>query len=272
MAGLKPKFKGMSITKALLLTLLITIIEAAIQLISFIGYEQSGLTSGFEHLYGITIILCRIIAYTTVFYFFWRKDSGKNKAQLPHLNINILIYLLLMTFGLRLIGEPFWDFSHIFRSAELTLYSFDGVDPKFIYRSISILLIAPVLEELFFRKFLITKLLQKYSKITALVVSAVLFSAIHWETLTNLIPAFIFGIIGGIIYIKTRRISYLIFLHFLYNFLSVTITVKSAVYSEIIQWLNFGILYWSLFFFGIILTLFALLRIPDTRSSITSEK
>lgn len=177
---------------------------------------------------------------------------------------------MLMTFGLRLIGEPFWDFSHIFRSAELTLYSFDGVDTGFVYRSISILIVAPILEELFFRKFLITRLLQKYSKMTALVVSAALFSSIHWETLNNLIPAFIFGIIGGIIYIKTRRISYLIFLHFLYNFLSLTITVKSEIYSDIIQWLNFGILYWSLFFFGIVLTLFALKSIPTNRSTIIS--
>jgi uncharacterized protein len=270
-AGLRPINESMSIIKAFLLTLLITLIEAAIQLISFVGFDQAGFSKGFEHLYGITIILCRIIAYATVFYFFWRKKPS-NDFQKWHFKPIILLYLILMTFGLRFIGEPFWDFNQIFRNADIALYQFDGVNTKFIYRNISALIIAPVLEELFFRKFLITKLLQKHRKATALIVSALLFSAIHWETVTNLIPAFIFGIIGGMIFLKTRKIGYLILLHFLYNFLGMLVHINTEAYSEVIQQLNFGIFYWVLFVLGIFITLFALQRIPDMRNSITSEK
>ena len=262
----------MSITKAFLLTLLITVIESAIQVISFIGLDITGLSYEFEHVYGITIILCRIIAYTTVFYFFWRKNVEISKIELPVFKPKILIYLLLMTLGFRFIGEPFWDFNSIFRSAEITLYSFDGFNAQFFYRTFSILVIAPVLEELFFRKFLITKLLKKYSKVTAVVVSALLFSAIHWESVSNLLPTFIFGIIGGIFFIKTKRISYLILVHFLYNFLGMIINVNSVFYSEVIHWLNYGILYWSLFLFGIFVVLFALRLITNDRSLIAPKK
>lgn len=261
----------MSILKAVLLTLLITLIEAAIQLISFIGYKHIGFSSGFEHLYGITIILCRIVAYATVFFFFWRKHMSSKKIKLPDFKPKILSYLILMTLGLRFIGEPFWDFNQIFRSAEITFYTFDGIDPKLIYHSISILIIAPLLEELFFRKFLITKLLERYSRPVTLMVSALLFSAIHWETITNLIPTFIFGIIGGYIFLKTKRIDHLIFLHFLYNFLSLIIRVNWKPYSEVIQWLDYGVLYWSFFVFGIFITLFALKLISSKKDVLTSE-
>ena len=92
-----------------------------------------------------------------------------------------------MTIGLRLLGEPFWDFNQIFRSAEINLYQFEGIDANFIYRITSTLLIAPVLEELFFRKFLLSELNKKYSKFhSALCFSALCFSTIIFcHTLGN---------------------------------------------------------------------------------------
>ena len=253
----------MSITKAVLLTLLIVAIEYSIQAISFIGFDVSGFSYDFDHLFGITLILCRVIAYTTVLYFFWTKDLIKSKIQIQGFDPKIFIYLILMTLGLRFMGEPFWDYNQIFRAAEFSFYSFDGITLQFIYRSILTLVLAPVLEELFFRKFLISKLLEKYRKVTAILTSATLFAAIHWETVLNLIPAFFFGIIGGIIFLKTKKIIYLILLHFLYNLLGLIIIVNWFNYSEVIQWLNYGILYWSLFVFGIFITLFVLRQIPS---------
>lgn len=262
----------MSITKAFLLTLLITLIELAVQFISYISYDIIEFSSGLDHLFGIAIILSRIIAYGIVFYFFWKKDFNLNRIHVPDFKSKILIYLILMTLGLRFIGEPFWDFKHIFGSAEILFYQFEGVDPDFFYRSISTLLIAPIVEELFFRKFLISRLIKKYSKHTALIVSAILFAAIHWETLSNLVPAFIFGIIGGTIYLKTRKISYLILLHFLYNFLGMIISINGELYSDVILWLNYGILYWSFFLLGIIVTLVALRQIPGAPAVIILKK
>ncbi|MBS3738464.1 MAG: CPBP family intramembrane metalloprotease [Psychroflexus sp.] len=51
----------------------------------------------------------------------------------------------------------------------------------------------------------------------SIVLSSLLFSLIHWEKLNNLIPTLLFGIISGLIFIKTQRIVYSILMHFLFN-------------------------------------------------------
>ena len=55
----------------------------------------------------------------------------------------------------------------------------------------------------------------------------------------------------------------MISLHFLYNFLGMLISVNGIYYTGFIYWLNYGVLYWGLFVFGILLTLFALKKIPS---------
>lgn len=245
------------------MTLLVTFIASTILALHFVSNKVFDPFTSNDHAFGITIIIGKIIAYGSVLFFFSRKSNFALERASLALEPKVLFLLLLLSIGFRMIGEPFWDFDQIFGSAEATSYSIKHFPPIFFYQTFVTLLIAPVLEELFFRKFLITELLKKHKKVTALVVSAVLSATLHWESLSNLIPAFIFGIITGLIFIKTRRVMYTIILHFLFNLLGVIITLKGQVYFEIIQWFGYGILYWSLFVLGIFITLFALKKIPS---------
>ena len=77
----------MSIKKAFLLTLLITLIEYTIQAISFIAFDVIEISYHTEHLFGITIILCRIIAYATVFCFFWSKSFSNFRIKSSDFNL-----------------------------------------------------------------------------------------------------------------------------------------------------------------------------------------
>lgn len=254
----------MKIWKAILLTLLIISIEAAIPLISFLSFEYFGDPAYFEHNYGITIILCRIIAYSTVFFFFWKP---KKEFVATPLNRKTIILFLLIAIGLEFVGRPFWDFDKIlsyFNNTELEPinYEFQGYNMKFIYRTILTLILAPLLEELFFRGFLITKLIAKYKIIVTLLVSSSLFSLIHWETPANLIPAFLFGMISGWIFIKTGNISYSILLHFFYNFLGALSVINMEWIYEWLFWLKYDYLYWTLFLSGIVISLCRLKYIP----------
>lgn len=127
----------------------------------------------------------------------------------------------MVSIGLILINRPFWDFTKIvnfYRRGEIYTNSFTPqFDSQFVYSFISTLIIAPVFEEFFFRKFLLQKLSERNSSAISLIVSSLCFSLIHLETPNNLIPAFISGLVFGVIYLKTKKIGYTIAMHFIIN-------------------------------------------------------
>ncbi len=80
---------------------------------------------------------------------------------------------------------------------------------------LTIAMIPAIFEELFFRKGLIS-LLEKHGKVFAVLLSALLFGAIHMN-LGQFLFAFIIGLIMGIIYAYTKDIKLTILIHFLNN-------------------------------------------------------
>ncbi|MBR6038866.1 MAG: CPBP family intramembrane metalloprotease [Clostridia bacterium] len=76
---------------------------------------------------------------------------------------------------------------------------------------LSTVILAPVAEELFFRKALIDRL-SAYHPMDAILYSALLFGLIHGN-LTQFLYAFPIGVLLGIIYRRTRNIRYTILLH-----------------------------------------------------------
>lgn len=83
--------------------------------------------------------------------------------------------------------------------------------------AVVMVLIAPVVEELFFRKLLIGRL-RGYGQRAAVVVSAVAFGLSHGN-LSQVFYAFGLGLAFGYVYIKTNRIGYTIALHMGINLL-----------------------------------------------------
>ncbi|WP_422395443.1 CPBP family intramembrane glutamic endopeptidase [Robertkochia solimangrovi] len=82
---------------------------------------------------------------------------------------------------------------------------------------ISSILIAPVIEELFFRKFIINLLQLKNSDRFSILFSALLFSLIHFPILQSIISSLLAGLFLGFIYIRFKKIIYCIFFHFIWN-------------------------------------------------------
>jgi uncharacterized protein len=90
-------------------------------------------------------------------------------------------------------------------------------NPRNIFTFTTIVVLAPVLEELIFRGIMLKGLLKRYSPATAIVVSSVLFGVVHlnpWQ----FISALILGIFIGWIYYRTRSISLAIIIHAFNNF------------------------------------------------------
>lgn len=96
------------------------------------------------------------------------------------------------------------------------------VDGEDLIISLGIMILVAVAEELMFRGYILSNLMQSTNKYIALLVSAILFGVAHlsnpnfnWLTFVNI---FLAGLFLGINYIYTQNLWYAILLHFAWNF------------------------------------------------------
>jgi uncharacterized protein len=87
---------------------------------------------------------------------------------------------------------------------------------KGIFSAITIIIAAPILEELVFRGIILDGLLKKYSPIKSILVSSILFGVVHFNP-WQFIAAFIIGCFSGWVYYKTRKLTPSIIIHFANN-------------------------------------------------------
>jgi len=256
------------IYKAILLTILLIAVLYIPQILFVLIYEHTNLFGeGFiEHLYAVYVI-SQFLSYRIIFYYFKIPiPKIKSAITIKELNLNPVPYLILIVIGLSIILEAFLkidDILHYYKTLEFESYSnsSNGIKPFHIYFAISSLLIAPFFEEIFFRKFLLSKLIQNNGIWISIFVSSLCFASIHFETPKNLLPTFIFGVIACYIYLKTEKIKYTIIIHFLHNFY---LTILPIWGESIILWresLKYNFVYWTLFLMGIILTLIGIKKI-----------
>ena len=204
----------MTILKAIILTLFLIFVFSLAQVGFLLLFYETQLIPEYLQIHvDMVTPLSFIVAYLLIFKFFWKpKLNIKEALNIKNYNLKFLPYLILIVIGLQFLDKPFWDLGKIwnyfsYSEFENNFSSFKGFSPAFFYNSLSVLIISPILEELFFRKFLLQKLLAKNSVKTGILISSLCFAIIHVETPFNLIPTFIFGIISSIIYIKTKKIA-----------------------------------------------------------------
>lgn len=263
----------MTVLKAILLTLFLILVFALTQVgFGLLMFKTEFIPESYLSHYEITIWLSYIIGYLVTFKIFWKSNFNINKSLNPKkIDFKLIPYLILIVVGLQLMDRPFWDLEKIwnflnYSEFQTNISSFSGFKPALFYNSITILIISPILEELFFRKFLLHKLLEKNRQIIAIIISSLCFALIHIETPLNLIPALIFGIISGLIFIKTKRIIYSIILHFLVNLTVQTLYVFDFTFDRWLLTLDFNFMYWITFLIGIGITYFATKKLLATSS------
>ena len=88
---------------------------------------------------------------------------------------------------------------------------------------VTVVLIAPVLEELFFRKVLIDRL-AVYGEKNAILFSAILFGIFHGN-IGQLFYAALIGLLFGYVYVRTGKIRYSILIHVIINFIGSVVSV-----------------------------------------------
>lgn len=105
--------------------------------------------------------------------------------------------------------------------------SFNFNNPYFI---VSIVLVAPIMEELVFRGIILCGLLHKYAPVKSIAFSSMLFGLIHLNPI-QFISAFLFGLLAGWIFYRTHKVSLCIFVHFINNFFITLILLFTSDYE-----------------------------------------
>ena len=93
-----------------------------------------------------------------------------------------------------------------------------------VLTGIAVLVMAPLAEEIFHRGFLIGAVARRLGLVAGVVVSAVIFSALHFDV-GSLIPFFLVGVIFAIAYIKSGNLWASISAHFVFNLVAFIVTV-----------------------------------------------
>lgn len=166
----------------------------------------------------ITTVLSAIIASVVVYLFVKLNDTSKPlrvgltaRHKLREFSLGTALGAIVMIFG----------FGSLLALGEIQVknISFDAVD--LACSTIGFLAVAYG-EELVFRGFLIRKLQLKYSAITALIVSSIIFTIMHLAndnlSLMGVFDLFIAGIMLGAIFLYTKNLWMVIGLHFSWNF------------------------------------------------------
>jgi hypothetical protein len=83
--------------------------------------------------------------------------------------------------------------------------------------------LTPISEELFFRGFLLTGLVNSFGKFRGLIYTSLLFGAMHCCGILNIVATALLGIVFGLVVLKTRSILGSIICHAVNNLCAVTI-------------------------------------------------
>ncbi|WP_050613424.1 CPBP family intramembrane glutamic endopeptidase [Bacillus testis] len=156
------------------------------------------------------LLLLIILAYISVLYqktslFQWRKPKVKGKDFLYAVFVFLggkmiaAVFLIIISF--------FFDFN-----LEFTSRNQDAVEEMMRTSYIAffhITILAPIIEEFFFRKIIIGHIFSQH-KYVGLIISSLLFGGMHVVTSFTLIGMIIYSSIGfslGLVYIKTNRLE-----------------------------------------------------------------
>lgn len=90
------------------------------------------------------------------------------------------------------------------------------LNTNYIWILLSVVVLGPIIEELIFRGILINILKNPFGKITAVVLQAVFFGLWHRDPV-QMVYTSIFGIFLGVVYLRTNKIRYPIYMHILNN-------------------------------------------------------
>jgi membrane protease YdiL (CAAX protease family) len=215
--------KKMGVIKALIVTLLSILLEALGQ----VPAEFLNLFSGkLEKVVPYIVFAFGVMVkyYVIMVLLKWFSNKVIDSKPKHHLNIMNFAYVAIFIIAFRVI----FDNSIILWISNISMpefieEAFQEMSVSKVILILSVVVIAPIYEEIIFRGILLKGMANKINPNLALVVSAILFAIVHLN-IPQGINAFFLGLIIGFIYLSTGSIYLSIFAHFVNNFLAITVS------------------------------------------------
>lgn len=202
----------------LLKSLLLFMTFFVLQIVTVVAFHYLFPETPVSNLMALAIDISFVICVFAGFKYLRRDDFIVNSYNVSN---SIFLVLLLLSFVWFLISPLFKIHQHQWNlDVSFTTHNLNEIakNPNFftVYGLLRLLLIVPILEELFYRKLILSSLLKKYGVYISIIVSSILFSIGHLD-FNNSIIFLVYGILLGVTYWKTKSIYYPILLHIFIN-------------------------------------------------------
>ena len=143
------------------------------------------------------------------------KRTGINKYNFSLSSIKIMVLVSISTIAIQTgIISPIVNSLPMPEFMQKIFLEFSNQNGVFSF--ITIVIAAPVIEELIFRGIILNGLLQRYSPVKSIILSSILFGIVHlnpWQFVSALIS----GVFSGWVYYRTKKLSLSILIHLVNN-------------------------------------------------------
>lgn len=173
------------------------------------------------------IILIPLVVLVLKKYKKWDwEDFGFGKLKLSYLKDSVLGYMMYL--GISFVIMTVMVFGRFkipgYQISEPVLPIFGETSLALAIATITIVVLAPLLEEVFFRGFVLQGLVNKYGKYYGAIATALIFSALHLK-FESFIPIFIMSLVLSILFIRSKSIWPCIYFHVINNTVALLIEI-----------------------------------------------
>lgn len=212
----------MRILKYLLATIIYVLLVEILGLLVFMN------DSIIEYNINFYVIINSILKFVVVIIFVYKSGAFKD-ISFTQTRFIFFVFAFVIGSCYSYIQTPLnLLYNALFDTEISIIYDFDKISRLWSLSSISIILLDPFIEELFFKQYIQKRLEEKYKPIIAIGFSALFFSLIHIGYGAFFVDsatfdfhyayiAFVGGLISGILYYKSKSIGPSILFHIMWN-------------------------------------------------------
>ena len=220
------KFPNFSQALLLVVALIVLLVVSNLILFGVSNVVNFQVTSFY---YALVFAISSLL-YIPVIYFALKKSKIKIciKDMFPGLTNLILLLVISVSFyilSLVVVGSIEDLNSLIHGNINMVVFDVIGINNTSIIKIVHFVILAPILEEIFFRGIILKQFLKQYSVVTSIILSTLLFVFAHLK-LENLLSLIVLGVFLGIMYYKTSLVIS-VYIHSIYNISSLFIATHS---------------------------------------------
>jgi len=186
-----------------------------------------------------------------LFSIYLRKRSLKINSINSFSIFRTLVFVVFLALIYRIAEDPILRFYQLM-GGNFNLFSSYSkyTNIELIILGLNVIILAPILEELIFRKGMLD-LFDRKNFAFSVLLSSLMFAAIHANGIANnyitILASFLFGVVTCVIYLRFNIIVSIVF-HVTYNIVWYILEIRKADYWKLISELDFNLVYWFIQF------------------------